>query len=40
METTITLSDLNAGTYTFTNTTAGSITNITYSTADTITLTN
>ena len=39
MEKTITISDFNAGTYTFTNTTAGSITNITYAISD-ITLTN
>jgi len=37
--TTITFSDLNAGTYTFTNTTAGTITDVTYVTSD-ITLTN
>jgi hypothetical protein len=40
METTITLSDLNAGTYTFTNTTAGTITDVTYVISENITLTN
>lgn len=40
METTITISDSNAGTYVFTNTTSIDTTSITYAISDNVTLTN
>jgi hypothetical protein len=40
METTITISDWNAGTYLCTTTTVGTITNVTYSVSENVTLTN
>lgn len=40
METTITISDLNAGTFLCTTTTEEGITGITYTTPDNVTLTN
>jgi hypothetical protein len=40
METTITISDFNAGTYVFTNTTAEGLNSVTYAVVDDITLTN
>jgi len=40
METKITISDLNAGTYVFTNTTSINTSSITYAISDSVTLTN